>query len=318
MTEAALESLFQHLEVRLNTIAVGDAPRACETRPDSAGDAFIFVLRGSAFLQSETVRVPVSGGSVIVVPAGRSYLVDTTTNIVPILGGRDAAGSARAVSASPADQPEGRVVMVCGSMSATLGHGLGLFDHLREPLIEQLRDETSALIFKAICFEAASSNMGASAIISSMLKQILVLLLRKHMRREGPGSPLLMPLFNPQLRAPMRAIATQFGNPHTLDSLAALAGMSRSCFAHHFMKVHGVGPMSFLQSVRLKAAARLLRSSNMPIKVLTDEVGFVSRSHFSRAFRGMYGVDPTAYREQLLSAALGGRRQRGQVTTVAA
>lgn len=317
MTNAALEELFQHLEVRLNTIAVGDAPKACETRPDSTGDAFIFVLNGSGFLQSENVRAPVSGGSVIVVPAGRSYLIDTTSTIVPIGGGRNAADSAGAVSASHAYGPEGRVLMVCGSMSASIGHGLGLFDHLREPLVEQLRDAASALIFKAIRIEAASANVGANAMISSMLKQILVLVLRKHMRREGPKSPLLMPILHPALRAPLQAIATQLSHPHTLDSLAALAGMSRSCFAHHFMKVHGISPTSFLQSVRLKAAARILRSSNMPIKVLTGEVGFVSRSHFSRAFRGMFGVDPTAYRGQRLGTALDGQELK-QDTRVAA
>lgn len=308
MTKAALENLFQHIEVRLESIAVGEA--ACERTLETRGDAFIFVSAGSGFLQSESVRVPISGGSMIVVPAGRSYLVDTSATIVPIGG----AGAGSALSSKAAAGP---LIVVCGYMNASVGQGLGLFDHLREPLVEQLRDKTSALIVKAICIEAASAGLGSNALISSMLKQIIVLLLRKQMEREGPQSPLLMPLLNPQLSAPLQAITAEPGRPHNLNSLAALAGMSRSRFAHHFMAAHGTSPMSFLQVVRLRTAARLLRSSNMPIKVLAGEVGFVSRSHFSRAFRALFGVDPTAYRELQLGAALQSP-QLGQDTTIAA
>jgi AraC-like DNA-binding protein len=308
MTEAALENLIQHLEVRLESIAVGEA--ACERSLDSKGDAFLFVQAGTGFLQSENVRLPIGGGSMIVVPAGRSFLVDTTSTVVPI-GGPGGAG------ASPDAAAGGPLIVVCGYMSASVGHGLGLFDHLREPLVEELHDETSALIFKAICIEAASAGLGSTALISSMLKQVMVLLLRKQMGRDGPGSPLLMPLLHPQLRAAVEAIMAEPRHHHTLGSLAALAGMSRSRFAHHFMTAYGDSPMSFLQSVRLRTAARLLQSSNMPIKVLAAEVGFASRSHFSRAFRGMFGADPTAYREKGVRAAQAGP-QRARQTTIAA
>jgi AraC-like DNA-binding protein len=307
MTVAALENLLQHLEVRLESIAVGEA--ACERSLESTGDAFLFVLGGTGFLQSESVRIPIGGGSMAVVPAGRSYLVDTTSTIVPIGGSGDAGASA-------INKPGGPLVVVCGYMSASVGHGLGLFDHLREPLVEELLDETSALIFEAIRLEAASAGHGSNALISSMLKQIMVLLLRKLMGRDGPQSPLLMPLLHPQLRAAVEAITAEPKHHHTLGSLAALAGMSRSRFAHHFMTSHGISPMCFLQAVRLRAAARLLRSSNMPIKVLAGEVGFASRSHFSRAFRGMFGADPTAYREQRVAAQ--GGRQLAQDATIAA
>jgi AraC-like DNA-binding protein len=242
----------------------------------------------------------------IVVPAGRSYLVDTTSTVVPI-------GDASALSPN---EPGGPLIVVCGYMSASVGHGLGLFDHLREPLVEELRDQTSTLIFKAISIEAASAGLGSNVLISSMLKQIMVLLLRKHMGRNGAQSPLLMPLLHPQLSAAVEAITTEPKHPHTLNSLAALAGMSRSRFAHHFMTAYDDSPMSFLQRVRLQGAARLLLSSDMPIKVLAGEVGFASRSHFSRAFRGMFGADPTTYRERRSGTAQAGRR-RSQETIAA-
>ena len=46
----------------------------------------------------------------------------------------------------------------------------------------------------------------------------------------------------------------------------------------------------------LHHAAGLLKSTRLPVKVIAATIGFSSRSHFSRAFRDGYGVDPTAYR----------------------
>jgi len=40
----------------------------------------------------------------------------------------------------------------------------------------------------------------------------------------------------------------------------------------------------------------LLRSTAMPVKTVAGTVGFASRSHFSRAFRDVYGIDPLNFR----------------------
>jgi transcriptional regulator GlxA family with amidase domain len=50
--------------------------------------------------------------------------------------------------------------------------------------------------------------------------------------------------------------------------------------------------------VRLGAAARLLQASGVPIKSVAAAVGYASRSHFSRAFRSEFGLDPSSFREK--------------------
>ena len=72
--------------------------------------------------------------------------------------------------------------------------------------------------------------------------------------------------------------------------------MSRSAFADHFTSAFGQSPIEFLKQVRLYRAARLLEATNLPIKAVAKSVGYESRSYFSRAFRAVYGVDPTEYR----------------------
>lgn len=57
-----------------------------------------------------------------------------------------------------------------------------------------------------------------------------------------------------------------------------------------------MSPMAFVARTRLHQSADMLRTTNLPVKVIAASIGFASRSHFSRAFRDAYGVDPSAYR----------------------
>jgi AraC family transcriptional regulator, activator of mtrCDE len=40
----------------------------------------------------------------------------------------------------------------------------------------------------------------------------------------------------------------------------------------------------------------MLRAGDLPVQKVADAAGFASRSHFSRAFRAAFGVDPSTYR----------------------
>jgi AraC-like DNA-binding protein len=72
--------------------------------------------------------------------------------------------------------------------------------------------------------------------------------------------------------------------------------MSRASFAEHFAQVYEQTPMEFVQKVRLRIAARLLTTTDLPVKVIASSIGYASRSHFSRAFRAAYGADPKTFR----------------------
>jgi transcriptional regulator GlxA family with amidase domain len=54
--------------------------------------------------------------------------------------------------------------------------------------------------------------------------------------------------------------------------------------------------MDFLKELRLGRAARLLETTDLPVKTIAARVGFSSRSHFSRAFKAAMHLEPTAYR----------------------
>jgi len=82
----------------------------------------------------------------------------------------------------------------------------------------------------------------------------------------------------------------------TVPSLADTAGMSRSVFVEHFVEAIGHSPMEFLRTIRLDRAARLLTSTDLPVKGIARRVGYISRSSFTRAFVGTHGLGPAAFR----------------------
>jgi len=79
--------------------------------------------------------------------------------------------------------------------------------------------------------------------------------------------------------------------------------MSRSAFVAHFTAVFERTPMDVLKEIRLRRAARLLRTTDLPVKAVAGQVGYASRSYFSRAFKAHFGADPAAYRAEPLTAA---------------
>ncbi|KND40194.1 helix-turn-helix domain-containing protein [Streptomyces acidiscabies] len=99
-----------------------------------------------------------------------------------------------------------------------------------------------------------------------------------------------------RIRRAQTLIAADPGAPHTVASLAEAVALSPSRFAHLFTEQLGVSPMRALREARLRHAARLLESTALTVERVAAASGFASAFHFSRAFRGRYGVPPGKYR----------------------
>jgi transcriptional regulator GlxA family with amidase domain len=128
------------------------------------------------------------------------------------------------------------------------------------------------------------------------MKECLVSLLRRQCESGECRAPWLAALEHPQLSQALSAMMDRPAAPFTLEGLAEIAGMSRAAFAERFKQAFERTPMEFLRDVRLRLAARLLTTSDLPVKTVAGRVGFASRSHFSRAFKAYAGRDPAAYR----------------------
>ncbi|HEX3918258.1 MAG TPA: AraC family transcriptional regulator [Caulobacteraceae bacterium] len=83
----------------------------------------------------------------------------------------------------------------------------------------------------------------------------------------------------------------------SLETLAAVAGLSPYHFARAFTARFGVSPMAFARERRMELAARRLTAPAPPTLVdLAFDLGFESQEGFTRAFKRAHGVSPGRYR----------------------
>jgi transcriptional regulator GlxA family with amidase domain len=93
-------------------------------------------------------------------------------------------------------------------------------------------------------------------------------------------------------------VAANLDAPHTLDTLAERALMSRRTFTRRFRLATGSTVGAWLLAQRLSRAQQLLESSDQSVEAIAGMVGFGStaslRQHFQEAFR----TSPSAWRRE--------------------
>ena len=173
---------------------------------------------------------------------------------------------------------------------------------LLELLEEPMHEHSSSIGELAACFasvdaELARPQLGSSAVASLLMKYAIALILRANVQRCGAPSVALSAVHDARLRRAISHVLADPSAPHTVSQLATVAGMSRSAFARHFFESVKQSPMEFVKQIRLEEAAALLRSTDLPVKSVAARTGYASRSHFSRAFRAAFDVDPSRFRK---------------------
>ncbi|NTV11629.1 MAG: helix-turn-helix domain-containing protein [Zoogloea sp.] len=84
--------------------------------------------------------------------------------------------------------------------------------------------------------------------------------------------------------------------PHTLDSLAAKALMSRRTFTRHFRQLTGTTVGDWLLRERLSRTQHLLETTDQSVESIADLAGFGSAVSLRHHFRKAFGVSPKAWR----------------------
>jgi AraC-like DNA-binding protein len=204
----------------------------------------------------------------------------------------------------PEDASHGAgVTCICGAITASFAGALGLLEGLRDPILVPTKAEDPLKRhFDYMLEELAMPSFGTKTLTESLMKICLVTILRRQLEQPDASQPILAPLRDRRLVAAVAAIVDMPARAHTVASLAEVAGMGRTTFAERFVETYGRTPIDFLQAVRLRHAAHLLRTTAVPVKVIASAVGYRSRSQFSHAFRVFYNLDPSTFR-QMSSAA---------------
>lgn len=97
----------------------------------------------------------------------------------------------------------------------------------------------------------------------------------------------------------MEAIATaEMTRPDfSSDDFAEQMGMGRTVFFSKMKKITGYSPKEYIKLKRIKRAAELISTTNMPIGEIGFSVGIEDPLYFSRVFKQVYGMPPTEWRK---------------------
>lgn len=83
-----------------------------------------------------------------------------------------------------------------------------------------------------------------------------------------------------------------FNYPMRLEEYARLSARSLSAFKRDFKEFYNTSPGRWLKNKRLELAKHLLLHTNKSVTEVAFESGFVNHSHFTRAFKEVYGTTP--------------------------
>jgi AraC family transcriptional regulator len=94
-------------------------------------------------------------------------------------------------------------------------------------------------------------------------------------------------------------LATEYAERLTLDDLSREAGVHPVHLSRVFRKFVGEGIGEHVHRLRVRAACEQMRVPEISIAEISLALGFADQSHFTRAFRRVAGMTPTAFRAQL-------------------
>jgi AraC-like DNA-binding protein len=94
----------------------------------------------------------------------------------------------------------------------------------------------------------------------------------------------------------MNFIEHNFQNDISVEDIAKACGLNRSYFGKIFKDALGRSPQEFLMKYRMTKAAELLKLTKLSIGDISSAVGYSSQLHFSRAFKNIYGISPSEWR----------------------
>jgi AraC-like DNA-binding protein len=83
-----------------------------------------------------------------------------------------------------------------------------------------------------------------------------------------------------------------YAKPLSIEKLAKAAGMGVSTLHHHFKTLTSISPLQYQKQLRLHEARRLLLAGACDAGSAAFEVGYESRSQFTREYRRLFGEPP--------------------------
>jgi len=158
-------------------------------------------------------------------------------------------------------------------------------------------------LFEKALRERDERKCNCSFILESVIGQILTLVTRivieSVLTNKNGSIPQKTTTPLPLVKKCLRYIHNHFSEPLQTQLLAKECGITPQYLIRLFQLSLGVSPIRYCNNYRMLRAKDLLRESSMSIKEIAYAVGFQNPYYFSRLFKSIEGITPSAYRSTL-------------------
>ncbi|NWK56205.1 AraC family transcriptional regulator [Verrucomicrobiaceae bacterium N1E253] len=178
---------------------------------------------------------------------------------------------------------------------AEMHDGIGLFEMLRVPreLKVESRQEVESNFRELLAAMEVHSGWGELKRTQQLLGLLMPFLAADSDSLLRHDRASYLPVF--------RYLDSHLHEGLGLDVLAEQMGLSPEHFCRVFKRDFQVTPMRYVMRRRVHLAQQLLCQTNLKHYDISDRCGFSDTYHFSKVFKQMVGVTPSAYRGQHVS-----------------
>lgn len=146
--------------------------------------------------------------------------------------------------------------------------------------------------------ESSSGRAGRESVLAKLSELMFVEVIRRHLESLPPEQAgWLAGLRDPYVGKALALMHREPARDWTIEALAREVALSRSVLAERFADLLGMGPMHYLSRWRMQIAAGLLSGGGVNIAEVAAQTGYGSEAAFSRAFKKVVGVPPSAWRQ---------------------
>lgn len=246
----------------------------------------LYVYSGAGYVTIQNQRSPIVGGNVVLIGANVFHVVERVPE-----------SDLRVIALH--FLPE--AVYAAGDSPHHFEFLRPFFDHSIErkavlPVGAEVTKQATRFL-EAISREFAGHKMHYQLAIISTLYDLLLTIVRHYVDFSEDVSDYLRKRARlVRLKPVFELIERDYREPLTLDTIADVAGMSRSYFCGFFRNVTGNTLTEYLSRFRVDKARELLLQSTLNITEIGYEVGFQNHSYFDKVFKKLHGITPHEFR----------------------
>tara|TARA_R110000751_G_scaffold15290_1_gene49292 strand:- start:122602 stop:123504 length:903 start_codon:yes stop_codon:yes gene_type:complete len=268
-------------------------------RVENTGFAqFHIIVRGIATVSYEDKLHHLSTGDVILFPKGAAHTICDATESSVKSGQEVLLAHERGEELFASSGRATR--MICGHFDYDFGYKHPLIQELPDIIViraERLPDTYNLMgLLNILIAESIQPRPGSNVLIRKLSDALLVSIFRAYFELNKDQLGFHNGLRDARIARAVSYIHQQDWSDLGLERLASLAGMSRSALAHSFKKMLGYSPGEYATRWRLLKAAAILRDSDTRIETLAMDSDYTSSTAFSRAFKAMFDLTPSQYR----------------------